>query len=133
MFFGEVTGASREPVLAEGDYADVVAAPGRRATWGNSKSYPSPCVPAPLYLSISPHPPNSFSLTHCLSLTHIRKYTNTTHQIILFTQCHSSIYSSTVFNACLYFLTPLCVYCFHHYEFIAEKLIVTSGITSFIC
>lgn len=33
MFFREATGANREPELAEGDYADVAAAPGRRATW----------------------------------------------------------------------------------------------------
>lgn len=31
--FGEVTGASTEPVLAEGDYADVIAPPGIGATW----------------------------------------------------------------------------------------------------
>lgn len=31
--FGEVTGASMEPVLAEGDYADVIAPPRMGATW----------------------------------------------------------------------------------------------------
>ncbi len=31
--FGEVTGASRESMLADGDCADVVAALGRRITW----------------------------------------------------------------------------------------------------
>lgn len=31
--FGEVTGASTKPVLAEGDYADVIAPPGMGATW----------------------------------------------------------------------------------------------------
>lgn len=31
--FGEVTGASKEPVLAEGDYAHVIALLGMEATW----------------------------------------------------------------------------------------------------
>lgn len=33
--FGEVTGASRESVLAGGDCTDVATAPGRRVTWEN--------------------------------------------------------------------------------------------------
>lgn len=51
-----VLGASKESVLAEGDYADVVAPPGKRATWETanlSHLLPFP----PLYVSIFPlHP-----------------------------------------------------------------------------
>lgn len=64
--FGEVTGASREPVLAEGDYADVVAASGRRATWETLNLIHLCCLFLPLFVSqfplILPYP--SFSLTH---------------------------------------------------------------------
>lgn len=43
--FGEVTGASKQPVLAEGDYADVIALLGMEATWEPKFiSCQSPCL-----------------------------------------------------------------------------------------
>lgn len=77
--FGEVTGASRESVLAEGDCADVVTALGRRVTWENLVYL---CLFLPLYVSqfpfILPYP--SFPLT--LPCTHEQIHTdkhNTPH------------------------------------------------------
>lgn len=63
--FGEVTGASRESVLAEDDCADVVATPRRRITWETlNLIYCISVSSAPLHLQVAPHPPIAFCLTN---------------------------------------------------------------------
>lgn len=100
--FGEVTGSSGETVLAGGDCADGVTAPGRRVTW-ETLNLLYICVLLLLYVSQFPFilPCLSFSQTHMnnLSVVHICRSTEvkkaTTHHDVL-CKHYRSIYSSTV-------------------------------------
>lgn len=112
---GEVTGSSRESMLAGGDCADGVIAPGRRVTW-ETLNLIYLCLFLLLYVSQLPLilPCPSFSQTHMnnLSVVHIRKstQTNTTHNAILFLFKHyHSISSSVVSHEFLHSLRELCV------------------------
>lgn len=61
---------------------------------GNSKSYPSPFVPAPLRLSVSSHPPIPFFLTNPqvnpLSCTQMLIHKTQPTKQCLYTHYHSS-------------------------------------------
>lgn len=60
--FGEVTGASKEPVLAEGDYADVIALLGMEATW--EPKFKISCQSPRLYITVFPgHAPWSKNIS----------------------------------------------------------------------
>lgn len=50
--FGEVTGASKEPVLAEDDYADVIALLRMEATW--EPKFKISCQSPRLYITVFP-------------------------------------------------------------------------------
>lgn len=122
--FVEVTGASRESVLAGGDCADVATAPGRRVTLENLNLIYL-CLLLPLYSTSLNFPSSSHTLlshkhTHKQSLSLLYTYANTHRQIQHTTLIYSlppqtlitaPSFSFTVSHACLYSLTVLCHLC----------------------
>lgn len=95
--FGEVTGSSRETVLAGGDCADGVTAPGRRVTW-ETLNLIYLCLFLLLYVSQFPFilPCPSFSQTHMnnFSVVQICKSGQTKQHMMLYASSANAIIAS---------------------------------------
>lgn len=126
--FREVTGASRESVLAEGDCADVVAAPGRVVTWEALNLIRLP-------LHVSPHPPIPFFPTNTQEYSFFLAENANTHRQTRLTSLYTvPLQTLPQRRLCLCSLAALSVASIPPFEFITEtKLIVTAGIVSFNC
>lgn len=92
-----MTGASKEPVLAEGDYTDVIALVGMKATW--EPKFKMSCQSPRLYITVFPgHAPVYMST--CLldqessHLTQMHKH-KATHQAIHFSILTTEKFSVT--------------------------------------